>query len=182
MTGARGREAALRSRSLCNAAAAGAVSEPSHGPRGRRAGVAGIPRCSLTGPSQGAPIRRVERAIDRLEAGRGRIPMKPPGGLRDPSVKSALLDLAGFDAGSGLPYSRAPLRDPVLPSPRASGGPVVSASGTAPRHAPPSPQPVRRHRNSSVVAPAPGGTRGSGADSSAAPLPPTAFRSRDFPA
>lgn len=89
---------------------------------------------------------------------------------------------AGFDAGGGLPYPRAPLRGPVLPSPRVTGGPVVTASGTAPRHAPPSPQPVRRHRISSVVAPASGGTRGSGAGSSAAQLPPTAFRSRDFPA
>lgn len=117
--------AAVRSRSLPDAAAAGSISEPSHGPRGRRTGVPGSPRRGFAAPLQGAPIRRVERAIERLEAGRGRIPTSSPEGLRDPSVKSALLDLAGFDAGSGLPYSRAPLRGPVLPSPRASGGPVV---------------------------------------------------------
>ena len=70
--------AAVRSRSLPDAAAAGSISEPSHGPRGRRTGVPGSPRRGFAAPLQGAPIRRVERAIERLEAGRGRIPTSSP--------------------------------------------------------------------------------------------------------
>lgn len=123
---------------------------PSRGRRSRGEAAGRIPGDHGLASRPGrAPIRRVERAIEGHGAGRRPSSPGPPASLRDPSLKSALLALAGFDAGSGLPYSRAPLRGSVLPSPRAPGSPRRLGVGN--RSAARSPIPAARSKASEFV-------------------------------